>query len=202
MASDAAALVLGGLIERQLGRPSALSARLMNAANARINRGAIALLEPAPDHRVLEVGFGGGGSLVKLAERAAFVAGIDPSEPVVRSARRRFAARLAAGRVEIAQAGVEVIPFPRDSFDGALTVNTIYFWPRPEHGLGELRRVLKPGARLVVATGGGGYRSRSPGVASCVYTEAEQVDLLQDAGFGDVTTVRRGAFVLVLAERV
>ena len=53
--------MLGGLIERQLGRPSALCGRLMNAANARINRRAIALLDPLPEHRVLEVGFGGGG---------------------------------------------------------------------------------------------------------------------------------------------
>jgi arsenite methyltransferase len=84
--------MLGGLVEGQRGRPPALSGRLMNAANARINRYSIALLDPSPDHRLLEVGFGGGGSFVKIAERAAFVAGIDPCEAVVRSATRRFAA--------------------------------------------------------------------------------------------------------------
>jgi hypothetical protein len=64
--------MLGGLIEGQLGRPPALSGRLMNAANARINRYAIPLLDPSPDHRLLEVGFGGGGSFVKIADVIPF----------------------------------------------------------------------------------------------------------------------------------
>ncbi len=93
-------------------------------------------------------------------------------------------------------------PSAPDSFDRALTVNTIYFWPRPKHALGELRRVLKPGAQLVVAT----ERRRIPKSIARhglrVYTEAEQVDLQQEAGFGDVTPVQRGAFVFVLAEKV
>jgi hypothetical protein len=32
--------------------------------------------------------------------------------------------------------------------------------------------------------------------------EAEQVDLLQEDGVGDVTTVQRGSFVFVLAQKV
>ena len=193
--------MLARLVQHQLARPSAVAGRLMNVANARINRSAVDLLEITPGHRVLEVGFGGGAVLARVVGRAASVAGIDPSESAVRAARRRFRRHLAEGRLEIMEAKVESIPFPSDTFDRALAVNTIYFWAAPERGLGELRRVLRPSGRLVVAAE---ERSVPRAIAEAgfrVYSDTELGGLLRGAGFSAVRCERRGIQIFAIGEK-
>ena len=197
-----APVILARLVHRQLARPSAIAGRLMNVANARINRQAIDLVEVAPDHRMLEVGFGGGAVLARVVGRCAFVAGIDPSEASVRAARRRFRRDLAGGRLEIVAAEVGSIPFPDGAFDRALAVNTIYFWAEPERGLQEVRRVLAPGGRLVL---GVEDRTVPRAIAEAgfrVYQDTELEGLLADAGFSEVRCERRGINVFALGEKV
>jgi arsenite methyltransferase len=116
---------LARLIARQLGRPSRITGRLLNMANIRGNEWAIDLLEVCSRHRALDVGFGGGVALGKLAGRAGFVAGIDHSRAAVHAARQRFRREIEAGRMQLEEASVEASPFPDASFDRALTVHTI-----------------------------------------------------------------------------
>ena len=193
---------LARLIVRQLARPSRLTGRLMNLANASVNEQAVELLELSSEHRVLEVGFGGGVALTKLAGRVAFVAGIDPSEPVVRAACRRFHDEIATGRVQIREAVVDAIPFEGASFDRALSVNTIYFWSDPDTGLREVLRLLKPGGRLVLATEARRVPRRITKHGFTLYTEEEQIGLLQRAGFSNVRIERRGPLVFVLGTKM
>src|SRR3954467_15451358 len=138
---------LARFVASQLGRPSRLTGRLLNFANARGNAAAVEVLEVSSDHRALDVGFGGGVALRKLAARAHSVAGIDLSEAAVRAARRGvsrgggrgggggrgarrgFRREIEEGRLEIEEASVEAIPFDDAGFDRVLTVHTIYFWP-------------------------------------------------------------------------
>ena len=47
------------------------------------------------------------------------------------------------------------MPYADGTFDKVCTVNTLYFWPSPLENVREMRRVMKPGGRLVVA-----FRSR------------------------------------------
>jgi protein-L-isoaspartate O-methyltransferase len=98
-------MTVARFVVRQLARPSRLSGRVMNLANARINSQALELLAPSRSDRVLEVGFGGGGALAKTLARAHFVAAIDPSEALVRAAQRRFGEELRSGCLRIEQAG-------------------------------------------------------------------------------------------------
>lgn len=142
-------------VSKQLSHPSGFGgrvvARLMNRGNASMNDAAIEQLEPAAGDRILDVGFGGGVSFRPLMERGAKVAGIDRAEDVVSAARGAHREALAAGGLELAVGEVQQLPFPDGAFDGVLTVNTIYFWPDLGAGLSELRRVLAPGGRVVVA---------------------------------------------------
>ena len=113
----------------------------------------------------------------------------------------RFAAEIEAGRVEIAEASVEALPFAERSFHCAFTVHTIYFWPQPDEGLAEVARVLRPGGRLVLVTSlkpppkaiakhGFGHLERS-----------EQQIMLSRAGFTDIEFVTRGAALFATARR-
>ncbi|HZZ34762.1 MAG TPA: class I SAM-dependent methyltransferase [Caulobacteraceae bacterium] len=188
------------LIARQGRRPSGLLGhivgRIMAHETHAANLVALERLDLQPDDRLVEVGFGHGRTLAAAAERitAGRLAGVDLSEVMLQIARRRNAGLLRAGRMELALGPSERLPFEAESFNKALAVHTIYFWPRPERDLAELHRVMRPGGRLVL-----GFRPSEDGAfvrdfPSDVYRIrpiAEVEGLLSAAGFSGIETIRR-----------
>ncbi len=147
--------VLGQLFG-QFGRPSGLLGHLAGVLMARStadDQWVVELLDVQPDDRVLEVGFGPGVAVTLLAERArvGFVAGVDPSEVMLRQAVRRNRAAVRAGRVELRLGTVSALPYPDAHFTKACAIHSLYFWPSVEAGLRELHRVLAPGGLLALA---------------------------------------------------
>ncbi|HXF61496.1 MAG TPA: methyltransferase domain-containing protein [Caldilineaceae bacterium] len=110
----------------------------------------IDLLNVRAHERVLEVGFGPGVAIAALSVKAAHVAGVDISDVMVEQARARNAQAIAAGRVELHQGSADRLPFTDNSFDKALSINSIQIWPDPAAGLREIHRVLKPRGRLAL----------------------------------------------------
>lgn len=168
---------------------------LMNRANRKIIDTTLVLLDLQPGHRVLEVGFGGGYGLARLAELAGqgAVAGVDFAPDMVRRAERRFRKEIVQGRIQVQLGDVSSLPFAAETFDRALTINTIYFWPDTLHGLREVLRVLKKGGRAAVSIRSKatmqkvaftkhGFRLFSPG---------EVGDLMRQAGFRQVAVDHR-----------
>jgi len=43
-----------------------------------------------------------------------------------------------------------ILPFAAASFDVVVSCNTFHYWRKPAVGLSEIRRVLRPGGRLVI----------------------------------------------------
>jgi ubiquinone/menaquinone biosynthesis C-methylase UbiE len=96
--------------------------------------------------RVLEVGVGTGLSFAHYAPDVEVV-GVDPSEPMLKRARKR-AAEL--GReVTLLEAPAEALPFEDNSFDTVVTLAVLCTVDDPPHALREIRRVLRPGGRFV-----------------------------------------------------
>jgi ubiquinone/menaquinone biosynthesis C-methylase UbiE len=176
------------------GRPHGLLGRLagwiMARENVRANRLVVELLEIRAEDRVLEIGCGPGVALAEAASRAnrGFVTGADPSSVMVGQARRRCRKAIAAGRAEVRQAPAAALPYPAASFTRAFSVNALPHWPSAREGLAEVRRVLMPEARTVVALRkqrqGSGVDPHAHGAT------AEQVAslcaLLEELGFRDV----------------
>lgn len=136
------------------GVAGALVGRLMARMNAPAESEAVDRLGPAPDARVLVIGFGPGVGIARLLERvpAGSVVGIDPSAAMVAQAARRNRAAVAEGRVILQRATLALADLEPASFDGAVAVNTWQLCePFGDH-VAIMRSALKPGGRFVSLT--------------------------------------------------
>jgi ubiquinone/menaquinone biosynthesis C-methylase UbiE len=144
-------------IARQSRCPTGLLGRLigyiMSFETATANEGALTLLDVQPGDRVLEVGFGHGRTIERVATAlgARFIAGIDLSEEMARMAERRCRRLIRDGKVALTVGDSDDLPFHDQHFDKALSIHTIYFWADPEAHLREIRRVLARSGRFVLA---------------------------------------------------
>jgi SAM-dependent methyltransferase len=113
------------------------------------------MLAPAPGERVLEVGPGTGYYSLTVARRlgpGGQLDLLDLQQPMLDEAMRRAAAAGIAN-VTATRGDARALPFPDRAFDAAFLVATLGEIPDRDRALGELRRVLKPGGRLVVGEG-------------------------------------------------
>jgi SAM-dependent methyltransferase len=127
---------------------------------------------------------------------------------MVRLARRRMRRWIDAGRADVALASSAKIPHADALFDAALAVHVVYFWREPLADLAEIRRVLRPGGRLLLM-----YRPRDEqalaSLPASVYAlrSVDEVEaLLAEAGFGtihsDERSLGRSRFALTQARRL
>jgi ubiquinone/menaquinone biosynthesis C-methylase UbiE len=124
----------------------------MAHTNADCGAWVIDLLEVAPDDRLLEVGFGPGVVIQRLAKVAAagHIAGIDLSGEMVEQARARNATAVQSGRVELRHGSVQSLPFDDNSFDKALAINSMQLWPNAVAALQEVHQVIKAGGSIAL----------------------------------------------------
>jgi ubiquinone/menaquinone biosynthesis C-methylase UbiE len=194
-------------LSRQLSRPSGrggkVVARLMNRGNRNLNDRAIARLDVERGSRVLDLGFGGGLTFAPLWERGATVVGIDRANDMVEAARARHADAIAAGRLELHQGDVGGLPLGDAAVDRVLTVNTVYFWTDLGAAFGEVRRVLAPGGRLVVAIRDTKAMKRLDPSVFTLRSPDVLAGALRDAGFSgvEVETPSDGTTHLIIATR-
>jgi SAM-dependent methyltransferase len=148
--------------------------------------------------RVLDVGCGPGALTGELVRRvgAGTVAAVDPSPGFVEAAAQRNPG------VDVRHAEAEALPFDDGSFDAALAQLVVHFMSDPAAGIGEMRRVTRPGGVVAACVwdhaGGAGplgrfwdaARQLDPGVADeSDLPGARQGDLerlLREAGLADV----------------
>jgi ubiquinone/menaquinone biosynthesis C-methylase UbiE len=141
----------GGPAEREV---AAKYARLAPEYDARwsfyveaTTRETLARLSLRPTDRVLDVGCGTGALLGRLAgsHPAARLSGVDPVPEMLAVARRRL-----PPEVELREGWAERLPFADEQFDVVISCNMFHYLQRPVDALREMRRVLRPGGRLIV----------------------------------------------------
>jgi ubiquinone/menaquinone biosynthesis C-methylase UbiE len=153
----------------------------------------IGLARLTPGESILDVGCGT-GTLAIAAKRAVgptgSVHGIDASPEMIARAGKK--AKKAGVEVEFANAVAEALPFPDTRFDVVVTSMVIHHLPRDarQHCFREMRRVLKPGGRLV-AVDFGGARQKRRGLIAHFHRHnrfdiLDVVPMLSEAGLNDV----------------
>ena len=162
--------------------------------------------------RVLDVGCGTGVFAARIRESLpnAQVWGVDLVLGMLTKGAERWN-RHADGICPI-QADSERLPFGWGAFDVVTCANSFHHYPHQDRAVEEMRRVLKPGGRLMLVDG---YRDRSygwfiydvcvAGVEGAVHHASARRfrELFEAAGFAEITQkVHRGFAPFLLNEAV
>ncbi|WP_457207590.1 class I SAM-dependent methyltransferase [Nocardioides sp. P5_C9_2] len=114
------------------------------------------------DHRILDAGCGSGPLMSALRTNGALVTGFDVSAAMVDLARQRLGDDADLHVADLAAP----LPFPDAEFDDVVASLVLHYledWSGP---LAELRRVLKPGGRLILSV-------NHPAAYAIVHPEAD-----------------------------
>jgi len=119
-----------------------------NLVNAYYERPAmLALAGDVAGRRILDAGCGAGPLFAALRDRGAIVTGFDKSAGMIELARRRLGDD---ADLQVADLG-SPLPFPDGTFDDVIASLVLHYLEDWGPALAELRRVLKPGGRLIVS---------------------------------------------------
>jgi ubiquinone/menaquinone biosynthesis C-methylase UbiE len=107
----------------------------------------LALAGDVAGQRILDAGCGAGALIAALRDRGAIVTGIDKSAGMLELARRRLGDD---ADLQVAELGAP-LPFPDDTFDDVTACLVLHYLQDWGPALAEVRRVLKPGGRLIAS---------------------------------------------------
>jgi SAM-dependent methyltransferase len=107
----------------------------------------LALAGDVTGRRVLDAGCGSGPLSAALRDRGAVVSGFDQSAGMLEQARRRLGAD---ADLRVAELG-RPLPFPDGDFDDVVASLVLHYLEDWGPALTELRRVLRPGGRLIMS---------------------------------------------------
>jgi 2-polyprenyl-3-methyl-5-hydroxy-6-metoxy-1,4-benzoquinol methylase len=102
-----------------------------------------------PGMRILDVASGAGQISIPAARAGAKVTGIDIASNLVEQARARAQAEGLDARFD--EGDAEMLPYEDNSFDVVISLIGAMFAPRPELVAAELKRVCRPGGRIIMA---------------------------------------------------
>lgn len=132
-----------------------------------------------PPGRLVDVG-AGTGALWEGRDR----------DVVATDSSAAMCATLRLAGLPVARADATALPFADGAFDGAVCNHVLYHLADPREGLAELRRVVRPGGWVAVATNGTGHMAEIvPGGAHEHFPAEGLADAL-GGFFGDVTLHR------------
>jgi len=182
----------------QARKPTGLFGRIVmsivfDKGNAYLNRFVNKLMSLQSNDHVLEIGFGTGKLIYEMAKQidTGLIEGVDFSSTMVSIARRRNKKYIAGGTVKILEGNFDEMSYKKDSFTKACSVNTLYFWPKPENTAKKVANLLEPGGKFVVAFEDIETLKRrqlSKNVFH-LYSKSDVQNLLIDAGFSSDVSI-------------
>lgn len=173
-------------------------------------RGLPGALDLKPEHRLLDIGCGYGGSLIYLQRRIGFVrppAGLDCSRVMLAGARRAIRARGMQKAIGVQWGRATDLPYAGGSFDVVLCMYVIKHLSDPllRRMLHEVKRVLRPGGRVCVWEAGPSRRAfmqawnlrlLRAGVSRVHLRPADMLQrFMEEAGFANLRPYGQGPYL-------
>jgi trans-aconitate methyltransferase len=127
----------------------------------KLGRDLVALLNPQPGERILDIGCGTGQLTAQIAQSGAVVVGVDSAASMVDQARHNFPG------MSFAQMDATALTYNAE-FDAVFSNATLH-WVRDAGSAAQgIQRSLKPGGRVVVEFGG---RGNTAALLAAIYKE-------------------------------
>jgi len=118
---------------------------IMNRQNLPMYEETIRMLSLSEPESVLDIGCGNGYVLNMIAKRySGSFTGIDISESIIQTAKRRNSAFVKSGKMNFACQDISGMAFEDGSFSRVYTINAVYFWDNLENAMLEISRILRP----------------------------------------------------------
>lgn len=143
---------------KQARKPEGLFGRIVmrivfDKGNAFLNNFVSDLMSVQTDDRIIEIGCGTGKLIYKMAQEMdkGLIEGIDFSSAMVSVAKKRNKNSIAKGMVKILEGDFDNMPYEKEKYSKACSVNTLYFWPSPAHTAKKIADILKPDGQLILA---------------------------------------------------
>lgn len=182
---------IAGQLRNPNGQDGLETAHRMEVNNGGMIRCCIDHLPLSQNSQVLEIGFGGGGHVSYLLEKARGLqySGVDISATMTGMAIAGNPEAVKTGiadfKTVLPQNGYVIFPYATDTFDQIFTVNTIYFWDNAPAQAAEVYRVLKPGGTFITCFATEEFMKNLPFTQYDfnLYSAAQAKQLLEDAGF-------------------
>ena len=106
----------------------------------------IDLLQPEKNKHYLDVGCGTGNYTYALWQQGIKFTGLDPSQRMLDEAKKHQC------EIEWVNGNAENIPFPENSFQGAIATLTVHHWKNQVLAFREINRIMTPEGRFVLFT--------------------------------------------------
>jgi len=137
---------------------------------------------------VLDLGCGPGTAVRMAARLGANAIGVDPSAPMINTARILTRLRTPTSSVRWILGGAEQLELADESVSVCWSLASVHHWPDLQGALSEIRRVLRPGGSFIALE-----RLTDPGasgLASHGWTDDQAhqfAQMMTDHGFSDAT---------------
>lgn len=183
----------------QARRPNGLFGRtimslVFDRGNAFLNDFVSELMSVQPYDRIIEIGFGTGNLIKKMAQHIdkGFIEGVDLSGTMVSIAQKRNKDSIGKGKVKIFKGNFDEIAYEKEIFTKACSVNTLYFWLKPQHTAKKIAKILKPEGKLILAFEDIKQLEQKKLDKNIfhLYTKSEVKNLLINAGFESDVSVQ------------
>jgi ubiquinone/menaquinone biosynthesis C-methylase UbiE len=142
---------------RQARKPAGIfgrfyMSRVFEKGNAELNALMYETLSIQENDHVLEIGFGTGTLIKKIAAllNNGLIEGVDFSKSMVAIAQKKNRKHINSGKVKIHLGDFDEVLLDDNCYDKIFSVNTIYFWKDPNTTISKICRILKPGGKLII----------------------------------------------------
>jgi demethylmenaquinone methyltransferase/2-methoxy-6-polyprenyl-1,4-benzoquinol methylase len=161
--SDHSREYVGSLFDRIAPRYDVLNHLLSAGIDRRWRRRAVEHLREVQPEIILDVATGTGDLAIEASRLGTSrIVGIDIAPRMLQRAGRKLTARRRTSSIALVLGAAEALPFPDNSFDGAMVAFGVRNFEDLDRGLNEIFRVLRPSGRLVVLEFSHPRRFRTP----------------------------------------